>query len=51
LLAQWKSELLERAPQIFEQDEVRSSDQERVAELERPVGWSTMQLEIAKKLG
>ena len=41
LLGQWKSELLARAPQIFEQ--------ERIAELERLVGRLTMQLEIAKK--
>jgi transposase len=49
LLGQWKSELLERAPQVFEQDHVRSADQERIAELERLVGRLTMQLEIAKK--
>jgi transposase len=49
LLGQWKSELLERAPQIFEQDQARSVEQERIAELERLVGRLTMQLEIAKK--
>ncbi len=49
LLGQWKSELLARAPQIFEQDQVRSVEQERIAELERLVGRLTMQLEIAKK--
>ena len=49
LLAQWKSELLERAPQVFEQELARSADQERIAELERLVGRLTMQLEIAKK--
>jgi transposase len=49
LLGQWKRELLERAPQVFEQDQVRSADQERIAELERLVGRLTMQLEIAKK--
>ena len=37
LLAQWKSELLERAPQVFEQDQARSADQERIADLERMV--------------
>jgi transposase len=49
LLGQWKSELLARAPQIFEQDHARSIEQERIAELERLVGRLTMQLEIAKK--
>jgi transposase-like protein len=49
LLGQWKRELLERAPQVFEQDQVHSADQERIAELERLVGRLTMQLEIAKK--
>ncbi len=49
LLSQWKSELLERAPQLFEQDQARSAEQERIAELERLVGRLTMQLEIAKK--
>ena len=49
LLGQWKSELLERAPQVFEQEQARSADQERIAELERLVGRLTMQLEIAKK--
>jgi transposase-like protein len=49
LLGQWKSALLARAPQIFEQDQARSGEQERIAELERLVGRLTMQLEIAKK--
>ena len=49
LLGQWKSELLARAPQIFEQEQARSGEQERIAELERLVGRLTMQLEIAKK--
>jgi transposase len=49
LLGQWKSELLARAPQIFEQEQARSVEQERIAELERLVGRLTMQLEIAKK--
>ena len=49
LLGQWKNELLERAPQIFEQEQARSAEQERIAELERVVGRLTMQLEIAKK--
>lgn len=49
LLGQWKSELLERAPELFEQEQARRANQERIAELERLVGRLTMQLEIAKK--
>lgn len=42
LLRQWKSELLERTPQIFEH--------ERVAELERLMRRLTMQLGSTKKI-
>ncbi len=49
VLARWKSELLERAPLVFEQDQKRSAEQERIAELERLVGRLTMELDIAKK--
>lgn len=49
LLARWKTEFLERAPLLFEQDELHSHEQEHIAELERAVGRLTMQLEIAKK--
>ena len=49
MLSRWKAEFLERAPLLFEQDEVKSEEQERIAELERLVGRLSMQLEIAKK--
>jgi transposase len=49
LLARWKSEFLERAPLLFQQEAMQSQEQERIAELERVVGRLTMQLEIAKK--
>ncbi len=49
VLSRWKTELVERAPLVFEQDQLHSQDQERIAELERTVGRLTMQLEIAKK--
>ena len=49
LLARWKSEFLERAPWLFQQEAMQSQEQERIAELERVVGRLTMQLEIAKK--
>ncbi len=49
VLARWKTEFLERASYVFEQDERHSQEQERIAELERTVGRLTMQLDIAKK--
>lgn len=49
LLARWKTEFLERAPLLFQQEAMQSQEQERIAELERVVGRLTMQLEIAKK--
>jgi transposase len=49
LLARWKTEFLERAPLLFQQEAIQSQEQERIAELERVVGRLTMQLEIAKK--
>jgi len=49
VLARWKAEFLERAPLVFEQDQKRSAEQERIAELERLVGRLTMELDIAKK--
>jgi transposase-like protein len=49
LLARWKTEFVERAPLLFEQEAMQSQEQERIAELERVVGRLTMQLEIAKK--
>jgi transposase-like protein len=49
LLSRWKTEFLERASMVFEQDQQQSAEQERVAELERLVGRLTMELDIAKK--
>src|SRR5437660_12426412 len=49
LLARWKTEFLERAPLLFQQEAMQSQEQERIAELERVVGRLTIQLEIAKK--
>ena len=49
LLARWKTEFLERAPLLFQQETMQSQEHERIAELERVVGRLTMQLEIAKK--
>ena len=50
VLARWKTEFLERAPLVFEQDQKRSAEQERIADLERLVGRLAMELDIAKKV-
>jgi len=50
LFSRWKTTFLEQAPSIFGQAEVRSSEQERIAELERMIGRLTMELEVAKKV-
>jgi transposase-like protein len=50
VLNRWRKELVEQAPTIFERIEMRSADQQRIAELERLVGQMTMQLEVAKKV-
>jgi len=49
MLSRWKAEFLERASLLFEQEAVKSEEQERIAELEWLVGRLSMQLEIAKK--
>ena len=45
----WKTEFLERAPEIFATQPSRGDEQARIAELERMVGRLTMELEVAKK--
>jgi len=50
LLYRWKQEFLERAPQLFiPKGTGDSSEQERIAELERTIGRLTMELEASKK--
>lgn len=49
LLARWKTEFVQKAPLLFQQEAMQSQEQERIAELERVVGRLTLQLEIAKK--
>jgi len=46
LTFRWKDIALEG---LFEGDDQRSRDQDRIAELERMVGRLTMELEVAKK--
>ncbi len=48
VLARWKAEFVQRAPEIFATNP-SGEDQEQIAELERMVGRLTMELEVAKK--
>jgi transposase len=49
VFSRWKATFLEQAPSVFNQEETRSVEQERIAELERVLGRLTMELEVAKK--
>jgi transposase-like protein len=50
VIARWRQEFLERAPQLFEQPGSRDIQAERIAELERILGRMTVQVEMAKKV-
>lgn len=45
----WKTEFLEHASLVFQQDQQRHEEYERIAELERLVGRLTLELDVAKK--
>ncbi len=49
VVTRWKSEFLEKAPQLFQTREQNSQQQARIGELERLIGCLTLELEIAKK--
>ena len=49
VLSRWRQEFLERAPQLFEQEQRRDNQAGRMAELERVIGRLTVQLEMVKK--
>jgi transposase-like protein len=49
VLSRWKSDFLERAPQLFCGDPQREADLQRIDELERLVGRLTMEIAILKK--
>ena len=49
LIARWKDIALEGLETLFQGEEQRDQDQDRIAELERMVGRLTMELEVAKK--
>ena len=49
VLARWREEFVERAPEIFATTRSRGDEQARIGELERMVGRLTMELDVAKK--
>lgn len=49
LLSNWKKQFLENAGLVFDQTRDQSTEQERIAELERMIGRLTIELEAAKK--
>src|SRR5687768_13409988 len=49
LLAAWKAQFVENAPQLFAQGRRVDESQSRISELERLLGQKTLELEIAKK--
>jgi len=49
LVSRWKSELIERAANLFEEEVGQQQARLRIAELERLVGQLTLELEISKK--
>ena len=49
MVTRWKSEFLEKVPQLFQTGEQNSLEQARIAELERLIGRLTLELEISKK--
>jgi transposase len=50
LISRWKEIALEGLESLFQGDDQRSRDLDRIAELERMVGRLTMELEVAKKV-
>ena len=52
VISRWKQEFLERAPEMFKQNNWQNDQeiQQRVVELERLVGRLTLELDMAKKV-
>ena len=50
LISRWKDIALEGLEGLFEGDDQRSRDRDRIAELARRVGRLTMELEVAKNV-
>ena len=49
MVGNWRQQFLAAASRAFENEAIRSAEQERIAALERLVGRLTMELEITKK--
>ena len=49
LLSRWKQQLLTHPALVFEREREATEKDEQVAELHRPVGRLSMELEVAKK--
>ena len=49
LFNRWKTQMLENAHVVFQTDELRSAEAERISDLEQALGRKTLELEIAKK--
>ncbi len=49
VVSAWKERFVERAPEIFATQQSTSTEQQRIAELERLLGRMTLELEVAKK--
>ena len=50
LLALWKAALLDRLPTVFQADDRRAAEADRIAELERLVGQQALELSALKKV-
>jgi len=50
VLSRWRQELIERAPQVFQEDLKWGQQMKHIAELEQVIGRLTVQLEMAKKV-
>lgn len=50
LFNRWKTRMLDNAHVVYQTDEQRSAEAERIRELEQALGRKTLELEIAKKL-
>ena len=50
LVALWKTILIERLPAVFDADDRRVAEADRIAELERLVGQQALELSALKKL-
>jgi transposase-like protein len=50
LLSRWRTDFIERVPELFKTPRQQSAEEARIAELERLVGQLTLELSAAKKV-